>query len=387
MLPGSVSRLAGGLFTSVRRLSEAMNDLGLAKVQVIGNTDEHTSTDLKKWRDAPRLLSATGLRRAADELARILKGSKFDLVHTQFIWSYASLATVRWQQANRSRRYLISPRGMLDPWAVRHSRWKKRIAGLLFESKHLKRAACFHALCESEAQAIRNFGLSNPICVVPNGIDVPETEKIRKWAQADCNAFEASRRKTMLFVGRIHPKKGLAELIQAWADALQKMNDWQLVIAGWDDGNHVTKLKELTKSLSLNDAIHFPGPLYGQEKSIALANANAFVLPSYSEGLPMAVLEAWAHQLPVLMTKQCNLTIGFERECAFQVDLDNQKLSGQLVDFTKCPDAAHQRMGANGRALTLERFQWSAIAQQMSEMYNWVLDRQHAPQFVYDGQP
>lgn len=381
ILPGSISRLSGGLFTSVRRLSESMNDQGIVHARVIGNQDAHTDDDISAWRDSPLLLKSSGHRQRAREVFDWLRTNEPDLVHPQFIWSYGSMATLRWGQANPSRRYIISPRGMLDPWAVRNSRWKKQIAGILFEQKHLRTAACIHALCDSEAASIRKFGLKNPICVIPNGIDIPDDYSSVRSELANTNLFGTKNdsRQTMLFVGRIHEKKGLSQLIAAWKIARNRLDDWRLVIAGWDDGGHQQELEKTVNNLELSDVVIFAGPIYGEAKLAALVAADAFILPSFSEGLPMSVLEAWAHRLPVLMTAQCNLRIGFENGCAVEIDTRPEEIASSLIAFAKIPVANRRAMGEAGRRLVEESFQWSAIASEMTEVYRWVLGQRDAP--------
>lgn len=375
MLPGSVSRLAGGLFTSVRRLSESLNSTEKIRVNVVGNRDAHTDNDLNAWQTSPHILGSSGLHSLSKELYRRLDRESPDIVHSQFIWSYASLATIRFTKRNPNCRHLISPRGMLDPWAVRNSRWKKKFAGLAFENKHLRSAACIHALCSNEAVAIRDYGLRNPICIIPNGIDLPKHDK----AQSEVCPRPY---KQLIYVGRIHPKKGLRELIQAWRLARTSLVGWHLVIAGWDDGGHLHSLRSLTNDLGEDHNITFPGPLYGKIKSQTLENADAFILPSFSEGLPMSILEAWSYGLPVLMTSECNLPKGFTSNSAIEIRNSPELLAADLIEFAGLSESQRHRIGANGRRLVEADFQWSTISDQMSDVYRWLTGRGDAPNCV-----
>ncbi len=411
LLPGSVSRRAGGLYTSVRRLSESLDDQGNVCPHVVGNRDENTEQDLSQWRKKPILLNAMNRSALATELYRWLQVHDPDLVHPQFLWSYSSMATLRWRQQDSRRRHLVSPRGMLDPWAIRHSRWKKRIAGLLFETKHLRKAACIHALCENEAQSIRKLGLNNPICVIPNGIDVPSNEELDRLKFVPLEDGESSPcinspsndsvltkaaatelrsrgrkeidgRRTLLYVGRIHPKKGLLHVIQAWKQAQQDLVNCRLVIAGWDDGDYQQTLSQAIDELMLKESITLVGSIYGQPKAIALARADTFILPSLSEGLPMAVLEAWAYRLPVLMTPQCNLAIGFQSKSAMRIETDVRTLADGLREWANTSDAMLDEMGNNGRRLVQSQFQWNHIALQMTQVYHWILGQGDKPSCV-----
>ena len=128
---------------------------------------------------------------------------------------------------------------MLESWAVRNAMWKKRIAALLYENQHLRQAACLRALTEAEAQSIRSYGLSNPICVIPNGVDLPDLRETNAKSQS-------ANHKTLLYLGRLHPKKNISNLIRAWNETFKSQraggDRWVLAIAGWDQGGYEGKL-------------------------------------------------------------------------------------------------------------------------------------------------
>src|SRR5205823_5529228 len=169
----------------------------------------------------------------------------------------SSLASHRWHRVT-GKPYIIHPHGMLDPWAVRNARWKKRMAYMLYERAHLADAACLRALCDAEARAIRAFGLRNPVCVIPNGVDVPDllVQRAAPWG----NKFGS--RNVLLYLGRLHPKKNLPALLQGWKAARASSRagqEWVLVIAGWDQGDHEAQLRQQARELALEDSAHFPG--------------------------------------------------------------------------------------------------------------------------------
>jgi poly(glycerol-phosphate) alpha-glucosyltransferase len=268
---------------------------------------------------------------------------------------------------------------MLEPWALQNASLKKRIASYLFERANLEGASAIH--CSSgEAPGVRRFGLSTPIVCLPNGIYLPRLAKRvgrPAWLPAD-------GRRTLLFLGRLHPKKGIRETLEAWSLLRQRhpvASSWRLVVAGWDDGGHAYALAQHAHRLGLSDVL-FPGPLFGEAKRQALAHANGFVLASHSEGLPMSVLEAWAFQLPVLMTSQCNLPEGFAAGAAMEVTPHSDRMAEELAAFLDLPEEERLAMGDRGRQLVEERFDWSAIAAQMFAVYAWVLGQQERPTFV-----
>jgi poly(glycerol-phosphate) alpha-glucosyltransferase len=254
---------------------------------------------------------------------------------------------------------------MLDAWALRNSQWRKRAAAWLYEGRHLQGAACLHALNTAEAQAIRAFGLRSPICIIRNGVDLPVDVPLRR----------PQRPRTLLYLGRLHPKKGLANLIEAWSLVRQDADesDWCLLIAGWDQNGHRSQLETLCRKLQLGNRARFAGPQFGADKNGCFNTASAFVLPSLSEGLPMAVLEAWAWRLPVLMTPQCNLSEGFTAGAAFSMEPKPESIESCLRRLFALSDSERSAMGEQGRALVERRFAWPSIASQMAAVYDWVL--------------
>jgi len=380
VLVGSLSRSAGGLFNSVRRSAIAQHEAGGA-VEIYGLADQHTAEDLGQWSPLkPRVFRTRGPRQMgyAPDLSAALARGGHDMVHLHGIWQLLSAQAVAWRRAT-GRPVMISPRGMLDDWALRNSSLKKQIAARLFERENLAGAACLHALNASEAEAMRAFGLTNPIAVIPNGADMPDRldRPPPAWMTAD-------RRRTLLFLGRLHPKKGVHELLLAWARLRARSpgiaSGWRLAIAGWDDGGHLTDLQRTAATLSLQGDVLFPGPLFGEAKAGAMANAGAFILPSFSEGLPMAVLEAWSYGRPVLMTEACNLPEGFATGSAFQISTEPEALAGELIEALSAPDL--DAMGARGRALVRERFTWRSIARDHATVYRWMRDGGPTPACV-----
>jgi poly(glycerol-phosphate) alpha-glucosyltransferase len=302
-----------------------------------------------------------------------------DLLHRHALWMYPSWAGLRWARRTGNP-YVVSVHGMLDPWALDNARWKKWVAGRLFEDAALRRSACLHALNDEEYRSIRAYGLDGPVCVVPNGVDLPAREDPAlppPWAETF-----GPEAPVLLFLGRIHPKKGLAELVDGWAAAADALGDWRLAIVGWDDGDHVPALRQRIQDRGLEDRVAFLGPRYGDEKDAAFRHAGGFVLPSHSEGLPMAVLEAWAYELPVLMTRACNLSAGFEAGAAHEIAPDPSSIAEGLRALAQASATERRAMGRTGRRLVEDRYTWPQIARSMRAVYRWVLGEGDRPDCV-----
>jgi poly(glycerol-phosphate) alpha-glucosyltransferase len=261
---------------------------------------------------------------------------------------------------------------------MRHSSGKKKLAAWLYENAHLHGAQCLHALCDAEEAQMREVGFRNPICVIPNGVALPEHDDGGPAPWAGIIPTDAD---VMLFLGRLHPKKNLPALIEAWS-RVSRAGNWHLAIAGWDQLGHQAVLTALTERLGIAQRVHFLGPLFGAEKTRALRRAHAFVLPSLSEGLPMSVLEAWSHGLPVLKTAACNLPEGFRAGAAARLSLDPEGMAHDLERFLRKDRSELRRMGCNGRDLAAEHFSWSAVAQQILDVYAWLAGDRDRPATV-----
>lgn len=403
-LTGPVSRAAGGLYESVRRLVQELQLTGL-EVSVLGTFDKFTRGDITAWDPVTvRAFQSVGPTQFgySPGYLEFLKLYRPHILHTHGIWIYSSVATHTYAKRHRVP-YMISPHGMLDPWAVRNSYWKKWIAGHLYEDAHLRDATSLRALCDSEARSFRTYGLKNPIAVIPNGVDLPEADPelgVSSWELGVKNKTSTPR--TLLFLGRIHPKKGLPNLIRGFKKVLDSRpssleSPWQLVIAGWDQGGHEAELMKLCDELGLNSEklkvesgkvgrfdseVVFYGPAFKQEKEGLLRSANAFILPSFSEGLPMSVLEAWAYGLPVVMTPECNLPEGFASDAAIRIETDVASIAEGLNSLFSMTESDLQAMGSRGRKLVKDRFTWKTVAEQMREVYDWMLGGVEAPASV-----
>jgi poly(glycerol-phosphate) alpha-glucosyltransferase len=397
----SVSRKAGGLFESVRRLVQSLEQTGM-NIRVFGIRDEFTEADLAAWAPAQVLAFQPTWPESFGYSPNFLEkliAFQPDIIHAHGIWVYPSIATNHYCRKTRSP-YLISAHGMLDRWAVENSRWKKTVAHFLYEGAHLRGAHCQRALCEAEARAIRELGLHNPIAVIPNGVDLPTADstataaKNSPWAR-----LLAPGQKVLLYLGRIHPKKGLMNLLRAWAEIEKskienrKSDDWVLAIAGWDQGGHEQELQQLATELGIRWSdqrgrerhhlvngsrpetgnLWFLGPLFGPDRAAAYHHCDGFILPSFSEGVPMTVLEAWVNSKPVLMTPPCNLPEGFAAGAALRMEPTTESVTAGLNEFLRMSAGDRAGMGGRGYALAADRFVWPRIASQMKELYTWML--------------
>ncbi|CAN5889235.1 glycosyltransferase [soil metagenome] len=376
LLTGHLSHAAGGLSVSVPGMARSLGRLPETTIHVVGVRDRRAPGTGATRGETVHPHAEYGLRKFhwAPGIARTLDKLDPDLIDAQGIRMHQSLVNLR-----RHRRtglpYVVTPRGMLDPWTLQRSAWKKQVIGRLFENEHLRRAACLRALTTAEAEAFRAHGLTNPIAVVPNGVEIDP---------AASPATRPGGAPVLLFLGRLDAKKGVEELLQAWAlvQARPVGAGWKLQVTGWGNAADVSHLMGLANELSLGPIVSFTGPLYGVEKAAAFRNAAGFILPSFSEGLPMTVLEAWSSGLPVLMTAECNLAEGFTAGAALRIAPEPRAMARTLVEFLAMSDRERRAMGAAGRRLVENRFTWARVATDMHAVYKWVLGSGPRPSCV-----
>lgn len=317
---------------------------------------------------------ALGYSRA---LQRALDAFDPELVHLHGLFTGASLISERWA-ARTKRPLVVSPHGMLEPWALAHSAWKKRLFRAAIEDRNLCAAGCLHALCAPEAEHIRALGLRRPIAVVPNGVDLGELDA--PAPKLDEVIPEARGRPVLLFLSRIHPKKGLPLLAEAWSRVERR--DWLLAIAGPDQLGHQAEIQAQVQRLGLAKDVVFTGPLHGERKRAALRGCAGFALPSHSEGFSMAVLEALAARKPVLITHPCNFDEAGRAGAGWVGEPTADSVTAMVDALLATPESEREAMGERGRALVESKYTWPKVGAQFLAVYRWLLGSAPRPDCV-----
>ena len=299
-----------GVYFATNGLVKALIQYPKMKVEIFSGMKIIDTSYKDEWKGVDvKILKAYGPNNflwAPGMKSSILKVNP-DLIHLHGLWMYQSYITNRLKNIPK----IISPHGMLNDWPIKNSFFKKKLALYLYELNNLKSAHCLHALNENEFESIRNFGLQNPVAIIPNGVDFHDVHS-NYYKPYWLNSIPKDS-KVLLFLGRIHKKKGIESLLISWKRFMDKLNKfgiqerWSLVIAGDGQDKYVDSVKKLQLNLGIEDTSFFVGPVSGKVKESTFHNSDAFILPSYSEGLPMAVLEACSFKLPVLLTNECNL--------------------------------------------------------------------------------
>lgn len=382
LLSATNSRMSGGLFYSVKALGLSLLNHCKIDVSYVCHDDKYSIEDKNSFKNLPLaiyhisklpLLKRWGY---STDIHKVLEAEKPDIIDIQGTWMYYSYAALKYRDRHPNTKIVITPRGTLDRINKHSISIQKQISCKLYENRNFTTADCFRALCKPEAESLRTFGIKVPIATIPNGFNLPS-----KVADV-CK----DRNKTLLYIGRINPKKGLVELIEALKLVNEShpnlIKDWSVRIAGWDQDRHLDLLKNLVMKYKLTNKITFIGTVYGKNKENELQNAQAFVLTSFSEGMPMSVLEAWAYGLPVVMTDGCNLPDGFDKKAAIRVTTDPIDIGQGLINLFGMTPNQRSLVGKNGYELVKSKYQWDKIAEDSVAMYRYLCDNTVKPSFV-----
>lgn len=269
---------------------------------------------------------------------------------------------------------VVSTRGMLEPWALQFGRGRKWLAWVAYQKKQLADTSVLHATSREEAAHLSRLGLKRPIALIPNGVKVPTI-----GFQPNDKPPGGGR---ILFLSRIHPKKGLLNLVEA----VKRLSliDWEVVIAGYDELGHLEEVRQAVQKSSHSDMFRFIGPVENQKKWDLYSSADIFVLPTYSENFGMVVAEALACGVPVLTTKGTPWGELISHECGWWVEPTIEGLAAGLEQALMCSAAERKRMGENGRVLVQQKYSWAAVAKKMITLYDWVLGLGEKPELFVD---
>ncbi len=373
---------SGGIGPVLKGLTQQLVSSSLADVRTYVPRYRHPKSDA----DWPGTLTEFGCLGPAKHcidfnLWKRMKRDGIQLIHTHGLWTCLSRNDLAWKRKT-GRPYVVSPHGMTMPNALKYARFKKGFVWSLWEKKHLNNAACIHALSKFEAESVRDLGITSPICVISNGAELPD---LSVALELENRGPSLPRKVQLVYLGRLHPIKGLDKLIRAWSLLTNqgRIGDrWQLVIAGWGEGGYDERLKKLCESEIRSGSIVFTGPLFGADKARLFRNASGFVLPSTSEAFPMALLEAWSYGLPCLATETCRVIDDRYSNASLFVPGTVEGITAGLVKLLEMPTAERTAMGNLARKMVATQFSWQTVAEEFAAVYRWALGMDSKPNCV-----
>lgn len=304
-------------------------------------------------------------------LSEQAESGSVDLIHNHSLWMMPNVYPGR-VACRHGTPLVVSPRGALSAWAMQSGSAIKKIFWPLLQRPVLSAAVCLHATAESEYKDIRRMGFRQPVAIIPNGIDIPEL-----LPKADKDY------RTLLFLGRIHPVKGLDMLLPAWRAVQDRLPDWHLKIVGPDNRGYLGEMRHLAGELKL-ERIEFSGALYGAQKWRAYRDADLFVLPTYSENFGMSVAEALAVGTPAIVSKGAPWSELSARKAGWWIDIGLDPLVACLENALACSTDELEAMGHQGREWMEREYSWKYVGQRMAQTYRWVTQGGKCPEWVIE---
>ena len=291
------------------------------------------------------------------------------IVHNHGLWMMPNIYAGAISNSNNVT-LMVSSHGTLSEWSLHRNALVKKLFWGLFQKPALKKASCFHATCEEEYLDIRRQGFTQPVSIIPCGVKIPSFTK-----KPD------NRPKTLLFLARMHPKKGVDILLKAWFQLQSLFPDWDLHIVGSDSDGYSEEMRALSSSLS-NERVFFRGALHGEDKNQAYREATLYVLPTHNENFGITVAESLSMGTPVVVTKETPWQALEDANAGRWIDVGVSPLVTCLENLMSLPQSELDEMGLRGYNWVSQEFSWPIIASRFQQTYDWLAGDDACPPWV-----
>lgn len=375
----SLDKSGGGPVRSVPTLCVGLSKVGVQCEVLAYNSRNPNVEELKVNGIMCRLQKQPTSFREKILCNEFVEGVNFGnnmIVHIQNLWSLCLHRMIK-ECRRYDIKYLISPRGTLEPWSLRQKKLKKEVAMLMYQREDLIKAACIHATAISEMEHIRNLGFRNPIAVIPNGIN------IEKYPLKPYDITKKGKR-TLLFLSRIHPKKGLDLLFKAWEELPHALTEnWQIHIVGEGDNSYsISDLKTMLERDFPDLDVKVLGPQYGEDKIKCYHSADLFILPTHSENFGMVIAEAMCCGLPVITTNGTPWQELREKGVGWYTDVSVNAIKEALSDALCRTSEDLRDRGLRSRKIILQEYSIESIVGKFKLLYQWINGTWERPDFV-----
>lgn len=354
----SINKKDGGTTAYMQLLSKALG--ALVRLHVVTHQSD---SDVEIEQATVHYISSSLGGDMKKDWNLLLDAIKPAVVHINCCWMPACAFTQKWAK-KKGYPVVLTPHGMLEPWIMKRNYWTKKLpALLLFQKAAVKQADYLHATAQSEKDNLLKLGYNKKIEIIPNGIEVDNIPVKQSW----------EKKHNLLFLSRVHEKKGIELLLEALSALKEQMRDFTVTIAGEGEASYVERLKNLTKEKRLDGIVSFVGGVYGDKKWELFRSADVFILPTYSENFGIVVAEALACGTPVMTTTGTPWQALADEQCGWWVDADVASITEALKEIIAMPEEALQSYGLRGRRLVEDQFSITAVARQMDLLYKNVL--------------